>query len=189
MDYSNIKFFLKKIPLIRVLVNKYNWYINSRPYKWMTKQMHMVDPAQDDRAKYWLKCGVKSSGNFKVGYGVYFDAGNGPMITIEDGVWITSECLLLCHRRDISNYRVGDDYNKLHFKVEPIVLKRGCCIGMKSIVMPGVTVGEGAIIATGSIVTKDIPPYCVAAGCPAKPIKFFMNQDGTEQEIARMLSK
>lgn len=44
---------------------------------------------------------------------------------------------------------------------------------MKSIIMPGVTIGEGAIIGTGSVVTKDIPPYCVAVGNPAKPVKFF----------------
>lgn len=135
--------------------------------------MYMVDPAQDDRQKYWEKCGVKTSGHFRVGYGVYFDALNAHQITIEDGVWIAANCLLLCHRRQLNDYKIGDDYNKLPYKIEPIVLKKGCCIGMKSIVMPGVTIGEGAIIGTGSIVTKDIPPYCVAVGSPAKPVKFF----------------
>lgn len=178
-----IKNTLKKIPFIGLLIKKVVWYRDSQCYRWMTKQMHMIDPAQDERPKYWLKCGVKSSGKFKVGYGVYFDAGNASKITIEDGVWIATECLLLCHRRDMSNYRVGDDYNKLHFKVEPIVLKRGCVIGMRSIVMPGVTIGEGAIIGTGSVVTKDIPPYCIAVGSPARPIKYFKNADGSEQII------
>ena len=177
-----LKNHIKKIPFINFIIEKINWYKNSRKYKWMTKQMYMVDPAQDVRPKYWLKCGVQSSGSFKVGYGVYFDAGNASKIHIENGVWIASECLLLCHRRDISEYRVGDDYNKLSFKIEPIFLKKGCCIGMRSIIMPGVTIGEGAIIAAGSIVTKDIPPYCVAAGSPAKTIRFFKNQDGTEQK-------
>lgn len=143
----------------------------------MLKQMHMVDPAQDDRPKYWLKCGVKSSGKFRVGYGVYFDATNADKITIEDGVWIAANCLFLCHRRQLKEYHVGDDYNDLPYKIEPIVLKRGCCVGMKSIVMPGVTIGEGAIVGTGSIVTKDIPPYCVAVGNPAKPIKFFEKRE------------
>lgn len=152
------------------------WYRNhklKKLYRYMLKQMYMVDPAQDKRPKYWIKCGVKSTGNFKVGYGVYFDAINAENITIEDGVWIAANCLFLCHRRILDNYKVGDDYNSLPYKIEPIVLKRGCCIGMKSIVMPGVTIGEGAIIGTGAVVTKDIPPYCVAVGNPAKPIKFF----------------
>lgn len=168
-----LKGIIKKIPIIGILIKKKNWYLNSRKYKWMTKQMHMVDPAQDDRPKYWIKCGVKSTGKFKVGYGVYFDAGNASQITIEDGVWIASGCLLLCHRRNLSEYYVGSDYNKMPFKVEQIVLKKGSCIGMKSIVMPGVTIGEGAIIGAGSIVTKDIPAWTVAVGSPAKVVKEF----------------
>lgn len=76
-------------------------------YKWMLKQKNMVDPAQDKRPKYWLKCGVKSSGNFKVGYGVYFDAINASNITIEDGVWIAAECLLLCHKRSLKEYHLS----------------------------------------------------------------------------------
>lgn len=180
---NNFKQRLKKVPLVAFLVKRINWYRNSRCYRLMTKQMHMIDPAQNDRPKYWVKCGVKSSGNFKVGYGVYFDAGNANRITIEDGVWIAAECLLLCHRRDMSQYKVGDDYNKLHFKIEPIVLKKGCCIGMRSIIMPGVTIGEGAIIGAGSIVTKSVPPYCIALGNPAKPVKFFKNADGSERSF------
>ena len=181
-----IKTIIKGIPIFKFVIDKVNWYRDSRPYYWMTKQMHMIDPAQDSRPKYWLKCGVNSSGKFKVGYGVYFDAGNANLITIEDGVWIATECLFLCHRREMSNYRVGDDYNKLKFKKEPIVLKKGCCIGMRTIVMPGVTVGEGAVVGAGSIVTKDIPPYCIAVGSPAKPIKYFKNIDGSEQHVSEV---
>lgn len=142
-------------------------------YRWMVKQMNLVDPAEKKRPKYWKKCGVQTSGNFKVGYGVYFDAGNASHIHIEDGVWIASQCLFLCHRRSLNDYTVGDDYNELPYKIEDIYLKRGCCIGMRSIVMPGVTVGEGAIVGVGSLVTKDIPPYCLAVGSPAKVVKEF----------------
>lgn len=142
-------------------------------YRWMVKQMNMVDPAETKRPKYWKKCGVHTSGKFKVGYGVYFDAGNASHIHVEDGVWIASQCLFLCHRRSLNDYKVGDDYNQLPYKIEDIYLKRGCCIGMRSIVMPGVTVGEGAIVGVGSLVTKDIPPYCLAVGSPAKVVKEF----------------
>lgn len=155
------------------IVYRYRKHKLRKRYRWMIKQMNMVDPAQDDRQKYWDKCGVRSNGHFRVGYGVYFDAINARHITIEDGVWITAQCLLLCHRRKLGGYGYGDDYNKLPYKVEPIVLKRGCCLGMRTIVMPGVTVGEGAIVGAGSIVTKDIPPYCIAVGNPAKPVKYF----------------
>lgn len=139
----------------------------------MVKQMNMVDPAETKRPKYWKKCGVHTSGNFKVGYGVYFDAGNASHIYVEDGVWIASQCLFLCHRRILNDYKESDDYNQLPYKIEDIYLKQGCCIGMRSIIMPGVTVGEGAIVGVGSLVTKDIPPYCLAVGSPAKVVKEF----------------
>ena len=50
-------------------------------------------------------------------------------------------------------------------------MKRGCLIGMGSMVMPGVTVGEGAIVGAGSLVTKDIPAWTIATGRPAKVVK------------------
>ena len=40
-------------------------------------------------------------------------------------------------------------------------------IGRRAIIMGGVTIGKGAVIGAGSVVTKDVPPYCVAAGNPA----------------------
>ena len=155
------------------LSRKKAWLRNKRKFYYMTKQMHMVDPAQDTRPNYWKKCGVDTTGDFRVGYGVYFDAGNATHLHIEDGVWIASQCLFLCHRRVLDNYCVGDDYNQLPYKIEDIHLKKGCCIGMRSIVMPGVTIGEGAIIGAGSLVTKDVPPYSVAVGQPAKVVKAF----------------
>lgn len=175
---NKLLFSLSKIALAPR--NWCHWYKVHCKYRWMTKQMQMVDPAETKRPKYWKKCGVQSSGNFKVGYGVYFDAGNASNITIEDGVWIASRCLFLCHRRIIDNYCVGDDYNKLPYKIEPIVLKKGCCIGMESVVMPGVTVGEGAIVGVGSLVTKDIPPYTIAVGRPAKVVKVL--KEGTDNQ-------
>ena len=165
---------LKENPIVRLLLPIYRRFSilkQKRKFHWMVKQMNLTDPAESLRPKYWKKCGVNTSGDFKVGYGVYFDAGNAHMITVEDGVWIASQCLILCHRRILDDYGFGDDYNALPYKIEPVVLKRGSCIGMRSIIMPGVTIGEGAVIGAGSLVTKDIPPYSIAVGRPAKVVK------------------
>lgn len=113
----------------------------------------------------------------KVGNGVYIgdfvhvDLGHSDMITIEDSVSIASGTRLLCHQRDFSDYCVGDDYMKLGYIIKPIVLKKGCLVGMESFVMPGVTIGEGAIVGAGSLVTKDVPAWTIATGRPAKVIK------------------
>lgn len=106
-----------------------------------------------------------------IGDYIRIDSGHADMITLEDHVSIASGSRLLCHQRDFRDYRVGDDYLNLGYIVKPIVLKKGCLIGMESLVMPGVTVGEGAIVGAGSIVTKDIPAWTIAAGRPAKVLK------------------
>lgn len=53
----------------------------------------------------------------------------------------------------------------------PVVLCDNVWVGDKATILPGVTVGEGAVIAANCVVTKDVPPYSVVAGCPAKVIK------------------
>lgn len=121
----------------------------------------------------WKLTGVKVTGKISIGYDVYYDVGNAGLIEIEDGAWITSRCLLLCHKRDLSNYHAGDNVNKLPYIKDKIIIKKGAHIGMGSIVMPGVIIGEGCIIGSGSVVTKDIPDWCIAVGNPAKVIKFL----------------
>ena len=99
------------------------------------------------------------------------DSGHSDLITIEDGVSIAGGTRLLCHQRDFSNYCVGDEYLALGYVLKPIVLKKGCLVGMESFVMPGVTIGEGAVIGAGSLVTKDVPAWTIATGRPAKVVK------------------
>lgn len=98
------------------------------------------------------------------------------LITIGKNVWVTAGCQLLCHQRDLSQYKVGTPVMELPLKYAPIVIKDGAHIGIGSIIMPGVTIGEGAVIGAGSVVTRDIPPYCVAVGAPAKVIKSFVEK-------------
>lgn len=106
-----------------------------------------------------------------IGDYVRIDSGHADMITLEDHVSVTAGVRLLCHQRDFSGYCVGDDYMDLGYIVKPIVLKKGCFVGMESFVMPGVTIGEGAVVGAGSLVTKDIPAWTVATGRPAKIVK------------------
>jgi acetyltransferase-like isoleucine patch superfamily enzyme len=54
---------------------------------------------------------------------------------------------------------------------QPVMIGNDVLIGCMSIILAGVTIGEGAIIGAGSVVTKDIPPYTIAAGNPARIIR------------------
>lgn len=64
---------------------------------------------------------------------------------------IVSGARQFCHQRDFSDFCMGDDDMKLGYIVKPIVLKKGCLIGMESFVMPGITVGEDAIVGAGKM--------------------------------------
>ena len=70
-------------------------------------------------------------------------------------------------------YAASHDYWTLALDdvAAPIVVDRNVWIGADSIILPGVTIGEGAVIGAGSVVTKDVPPYTVAVGNPARVVK------------------
>ena len=123
------------------------------------------------RAKLWRIIGCHVGKNVKIGHSVILDYGNANLITIGNNVSITDGCILLCHRKDISNYRKGADSSLLPFIHAPIILEDGVNLGKGSIIMPGVRIGKGSVIGAGSVVTKDIPCWSVCVGVPAKVIK------------------
>jgi len=62
--------------------------------------------------------------------------------------------------------------------VEPVEIGDDCWIGGRVTILPGVHVGNGAVIAAGAVVAKDVPPYAVVGGVPAKII--YNRKDGTQ---------
>lgn len=133
----------------------------------------LLSPLLPRKIRPWVlrKIGCNVGKNVFVGDSVKIDSGHSDLITIEDGVSIAGGTRLLCHQRDFSNYCVGDEYLALGYILKPIVLKKGCLVGMESFVMPGVTIGEGAVVGAGSLVTKDVPAWTIATGRPAKVVK------------------
>jgi acetyltransferase-like isoleucine patch superfamily enzyme len=105
-----------------------------------------------------LKLGYKTD----IGAFTYINAQSG--VIIEDCVQIGSHCSL---------YSVSTIDNK----AGPVVLKKNCRLGTHSVVMPGVTVGENAIIGAFSFVAKDIPGNVVAAGVPAKVMRKLTREE------------
>ena len=64
-----------------------------------------------------------------------------------------------------------------------IVIGNDVWVGTKAMIKGGITIGDGAIVAMGAVVTKDVPPYAIVGGVPAKIIKFRF----TEEQIAKLL--
>lgn len=116
-----------------------------------------------------------------VGDNVRIDSGHADLIYVGDHAHITGGCRLLCHQRDLRDYRVGDDAAKLPYRLGEIHIGKGVMIGMESLIMPGVTIGDGAIVGAYSLVTKDIPAWTIATGRPAKPIKEIKQREITNE--------
>ena len=67
----------------------------------------------------------------------------------------------------IGNHTAGEGFYK------DIIINDGVWIGMNSIILPGVTIGKKAVVAAGSVVTKNVPDYCIVAGNPATIKKIY----------------
>jgi acetyltransferase-like isoleucine patch superfamily enzyme len=53
----------------------------------------------------------------------------------------------------------------------PIVIEDDVWVGFQAVILPGVTIGHGSIVGAGAVVTKDVEPYTVVVGIPARPLK------------------
>ena len=97
---------------------------------------------------------------------------------IGDYVCIAAEVIILMggnntHRSDwFCLYPFTDFVAESYIGKGPTIIKDGSWLGMRSMIMPGVTIGEGAIVAANSVVTKNVEPYSIVAGSPAKLVKY-----------------
>ena len=67
----------------------------------------------------------------------------------------------------------GDLWHAKHSDHAPIKIHDNVWIGERAIILKGVTIGKGAIIAIGAVVTKDVPEYAIVAGNPARIVKYL----------------
>lgn len=78
----------------------------------------------------------------------------------------------VCFSDHVTIWTLHHDYNDIHFcsKGAPVHIGDYVWVGCNVIILPGVSIGEGAILASGCVVTKDVEPYTVVGGIPAKKI-------------------
>ncbi len=133
----------------------------------------------------------KESGSISIGDRTFIGGGSFICIdgiSIGNDVMISWGCTLMDndahslvweHRKDdVKSWKKGVEENKTgfykdwtHVKSGKITIKDKAWIGFNCIILKGVTIGEEAVVAAGSVVTKDIPDFAVAAGNPAQIIK------------------
>ena len=92
-------------------------------------------------------------------------------VTIEDEVFVGHNVNFLNDRWPEAVNPDGSPKRDGDWRLEPTVVKRRASIGSGAILLPGVTVGEGAIVGAGAVVTKDVPSGVVIAGNPARVLR------------------
>jgi len=118
--------------------------------------------------RLWLyrRMGVRIGRNVFVGLDNYLDCQFPELITIEDDVTISFRVTVVVHddarRLDRTEPGAGDG------TVAPVRLRRGCYLGAGCVILPGVTVGERAVVGAGAVVTRDVPAESVVTGVPAR---------------------
>ena len=106
---------------------------------------------------------VQIGANSKLQNGVFVYHG----ATLEEGIFVGPGAILTNDRLPRAINPDGTQKSDDDWQVGPIVIKRGASIGARAVIVPGVTVGEFAMIGAGSVVTKDVAPHALVYGTPA----------------------
>lgn len=121
------------------------------------------------------------SGDFAIHYGCHVNVESGAKLTLQSG-YMNSGCWIVCAKSIsigqnvcIANEVIIRD-NDAHAingnqSVAPVAIGDHVWIGTRALILKGVTIGDGAIVAAGSVVTHDVPAHSLVAGVPAKIIK------------------
>ncbi|MCX7761395.1 MAG: N-acetyltransferase [Candidatus Kryptonium sp.] len=116
-----------------------------------------------------IQKGVKIGSRCKISSHTFICEG----VTIEDEVFIGHNVTFINDLYPRATNKEGNLQTEEDWKVIPTLVKRGASIGSSSTILAGVTIGEYAIVGAGAVVTKDVPPYAIVAGVPAKIIRFL----------------
>ncbi len=89
-------------------------------------------------------------------------------VTVEDNVFIGHGVMFINDKYPRATKEDGESQSEDDWVCIPTLIKRGASIGSNATILCGVTIGEGAIIGAGSVVTKNVPAWSVVAGVPAR---------------------
>lgn len=133
---------------------------------WFLERFASIAPVPSWRTALHRWRGVKIGKNVYVGYDVIFDRIYPDQIIIEDYVEIGDRSIISAHSRGSMILR--DSYKR---EIKPVTIRRGAWIMPGVIIVPGVEIGEMSVVATGAVVTKDVPSEHMVAGVPARVVK------------------
>jgi len=124
-----------------------------------------IAPFNSVRVKLNKWKGVNIGNNVYIGMFVFLDNAYPEYIYIEDKAAINAGSMLVTH---FNPYKHFEKISKA--SVSPVIIKEGALIAIKSIILPGVTIGEYAMVTAGSVVSTDVEAYTIVRGNPASKV-------------------
>ena len=125
-------------------------------------------PFAGGRVTLYRLMGVKVGRGVYIGFHVEFDTNHPELIEIGDHVTISHRCTLVSHMATSAATPLQSVYPA---QAAPVRIGSGAWLCVGALVLPGVTVGENALVAAGAVVTRDVAPGWLVAGVPAQPVK------------------
>ena len=147
------------------VIKLYLWYGTG----WMLQSLAKICPHPGISVKLQRMRGVNIGKHVFLGPHVNLDDVYPGLITIEDYVGIGMGTMILAHSNPTCSMELKTKYYPREFK--PVTIKRGAWIAPGSIILAGITIGENSIVGAGSVVMKDVNPYTVVIGSPARVLK------------------
>jgi len=159
-----------------------------------------VDALGHQNNKITIREGVAIERNVDIGAldntHIYIDKGTfigvGACVAGPGNVKIGKRCLIAAHSGIFANnHKYGDPLRYIADQgvtCKGITIEDDCWLGHAVTVIDGVTIGKGSVIGAGSVVTKDIPPYSIAVGTPARVIKSRLPEDSINPNDVEMMS-
>jgi len=123
-----------------------------------------LSPSSPLRVAFHRARGVRVGPDVEIGYLVIIDNLYPELVTIEAGATISARSTILAHDEAMQYTDRGPD------RIAPTVVKERAFIGVHCVLLPGVTIGERAIVGAGSVVTRDVAAMATVVGAPANEI-------------------
>lgn len=131
-------------------------------------------------ASFGLGCDIEIGENSDIGADSFVGGiGSGGRLIIGDNVMMAPGVVILTrsHRYD----DVSVPMNRQGDYSTTVVIEDDVWIGYRAMILPGVRIGKGSCVGAGAVVTKDVPPYSVVGGVPAKVIKSRLDKNGKKE--------
>jgi maltose O-acetyltransferase len=129
-------------------------------------------PDNRTRKIFFRMTGVHIGEDTNVTPGLVVNDGYSGLCRIGNRVSIATNVTLVADSNPNNSRLAGEPYVKEHLiKTGPVVIEDDVWLGTNVVVLPGVRVGRGAVVGAGAVVTRDVAPFTVVAGVPARPIR------------------